>query len=129
MATTDFNNNRLMTPTLQATFKGYELYSQDGKKKDATCIAVFHIGNIRWYILEGQPEGNDFMLYGIVLGLIDNEYGYVSLNEMADLSIDASKYGLGILEVEQIQDFKTCQLAEIDDAELQAFLSRMYDKK
>ena len=32
-------------------------------------------------------------------GYIDNEYGYVSLNEMADLTIDASKYGLGILKV------------------------------
>ena len=62
-------------------------------------------------------------------GYIDNEYGYVSLNEMADLTIDASKYGLGILQVEQVKDFKACQLSEIEDTELQAFLSRMYDKK
>lgn len=62
-------------------------------------------------------------------GYIDNEYGYVSLNEMADLTIDASKYGLGILKVEQVKDFKACQLPEIEDTELQTFLSRMYDKK
>ena len=62
-------------------------------------------------------------------GYIDNEYGYVSLNEMADLTIDASKYGLGILKVEQVKDFKACQLSEIEDTELQAFLPRMYDKK
>ena len=62
-------------------------------------------------------------------GYIDNEYGYVSRNEMADLTIDASKYGLGILKVEQVKDFKACQLSEIEDTELQAFLSRMYDKK
>lgn len=62
-------------------------------------------------------------------GYIDNEYGYVSLNEMADLTIDASKYGLGILKVEQVKDFKACQLSEIENTELQAFLSRMYDKK
>lgn len=62
-------------------------------------------------------------------GYIDNEYGYVSLNEMAGLTIDASKYGLGILKVEQVKDFKACQLSEIEDTELQAFLSRMYDKK
>ena len=62
-------------------------------------------------------------------GYIDNEYGYVSLNEMADLTIDASKYGLGILKVEQVKDFKACQLSEIEDTELQPFLSRMYDKK
>ncbi len=51
-------------------------------------------------------------------GYIDNEYGYVSLNEMADLTIDASKYGLGILKVEQVKDFKACQLSEIEDTEL-----------
>ena len=129
MATTDFTTNRLMTSELQATFKGHELYSQDGKKMDATCIAVFHIGNIRWYVLEGQQEGNDFILFGIVLGLIDNEYGYVSLNEMADLSIDASKYGLGILKVEQVKGFKACKLSEIEDTDLQSFLSHLYDKE
>ena len=62
-------------------------------------------------------------------GYIDNEYGYVSLTEMADLTIDARNYGLGILKVEQVKDFKACQLSEIEDTELQAFLSRMYDKK
>ena len=121
--------NRLFTPELEKALKDYPLYSQDGKKKDAMCIAVFHIGNIRWYVLEGQKEGNDFILYGVVFGLIDNEYGYVSLNEMADLTIDASKYGLGVLKVEQVEEFKACRLTEIGDADLQAFLSRMYDKK
>lgn len=121
--------NRLFTPELEKALKDYPFYSQDGKKNDAMCIAEFHLGNIRWYVLEGQQEGNDYILYGVVLGLIDNEYGYVSLNEMADLTIDASKYGLGVLKVEQVEDFKACQLSEIEDADLQAFLSRMYDKK
>ena len=51
MATT--NKNRLLTPEVLAAFEGHELYSQDGKKKDAQCIAVFRIGNIRWYFMEG----------------------------------------------------------------------------
>jgi len=121
--------NRLLTPDLEKALKNHPLYSQDGKKKDAICIAVFYIGNIRWYVLEGQQEGNDIILYSVVLGLIDNEYGYVSLNEMADLTIDASKYGLGILKVEQAEDFEACRLSEIDDDTLRAFLTRMYDKK
>ena len=121
------NENRLMTPELQAAFKGYELYSQDGKKKDAKCIAVFHIGNIRWYFIEGQQEGGDFIFYGVVLGLIATEYGYVSANEIAALTIDASKYGLGILKVEQATDFHPCRLTDIDDSELQEFLSGLYD--
>ncbi len=68
MATTQFNN-RLITPELTEALSSYPLYSQDAKKKDALCIVVFYLGNIRWYIMEGQQEGNDFMLYGIVTGL------------------------------------------------------------
>ena len=44
------------------------------------------------------------------------------------ITYDASEYGLGTLRIEQDKDFKPCTLAEIEDAELQAFLSRLYDK-
>ena len=57
------------------------------KGKDALCIAVFHLGNIRWYIMEGQPEGDDFTLYGIVVGLHETEYGYMSASEMVLMSL------------------------------------------
>ena len=93
MATTQFNN-RLITPELTEALSSYPLYSQDAKKKDALCIAVFYLGNIR----------------------------------MASITYDASEYGLGTLRIEQDKDFKPCTLAEIEDAELQAFLSRLYDK-
>jgi hypothetical protein len=127
MATTDFNN-RLITPELKEALAGYPLYSQDAKKKDAICIAVFYLGNIRWYILEGQPEGDDFTLYGIVTGLQETEYGYQSANEMASVTYDASDFGLGTLRIEQDKQFKPCTLAEIEDEDLQAFLSRLYDE-
>ena len=126
MATT--NQTRLLTPEVLAAFEGHELYSQDGKKKDAKCIAVFHVGNIRWYFIEGQEDGEDFIFYGIVLGLVATEYGYVSANEMASISIDASKYGLGILKVEQDKEFEPCKLSAIEDAELQEFLAHLYDE-
>ena len=120
--------NRLITSELQKRLADYPLYSQDGKHKDALCIAVFYLGNIRWYIMEGQQEGNDFTLYGIVTGLQETEYGYQSVTEMESITYDASEYGLGTLRIEQDKDFKPCTLAEIEDAELQAFLSRLYDK-
>ena len=127
MATTNFNN-RLITPELTEALSSYPLYSQDAKKKDAMCIAVFYLGNIRWYIMEGQQEGNDFTLYGIVAGLQETEYGYQSATEMASITYDASEYGLGTLRIEQDKDFKPCKLADIKDEELQLFLSRLYDK-
>lgn len=76
----DFNN-RLITPELEKAMQDYPLYSQDSKKKDAVCIAVFFIGNARWYILEGQRENDDFVLFGIVVGLAETEYSYISANE------------------------------------------------
>ena len=126
METTKFSN-RLITPELTEVLDSYPLYSQDAKKKDAVCLALFSLGNILWYIMEGQQEGNDFTLYGIVAGLHETEYGYLSANEMAGITYDASQYGLGTLQIEQDKDFKPCTLAEIKDAELQAFLSGLYD--
>ena len=118
----------LLTSEVKEVFEGHELYSQDGKKKDAKCIAVFRIGNIRWYFIEGQKDGEDFIFYGVVLGLVATEYGYVSANEMASITIDASKYGLGILHVEQDKEFEPCKLSAIEDAELQEFLADLYDE-
>ena len=83
---TDYNN-RLITPDLEKAMKDYPLYSQDSKKKDALCIAVFFIGSARWYILEGQREYDDFVLFGIIVGLAETEYGYISANEMASVAL------------------------------------------
>ena len=127
--TKDYGNGTepLYTPFLEQSLRDYPLYSQDSRRRDALCQAVFSIGNIRWYILEGQKDGEDFTLYGIVVGMQSTEYGYMSLNEMADVRVDATVYGLGVLEVGQDMDFSPCALSEIRDAELQSFLSGLYD--
>ena len=51
----------------------------------------------------------------------------MSLNEMAGVTLDARSYGLGIMTVEQDKEFEPCKLADIQDGELQRFLSEMYD--
>ena len=45
---------RLMTTQLAEALEGYPLYSQDGKGKEAVCRAVFALGSVRWFILEGN---------------------------------------------------------------------------
>ena len=124
---TKTTSGRLISPSFRETLSNYPLYSQDGKKKDALCIALLSLGNIRWYILEGQTCENDPILYGIVVGLIETEYGYFSIPELESITYDASAYGLGTLTIGQDPDFKPCTLAEIEDDELQSFLSRLYD--
>lgn len=122
-------NNRLVTEEVQKALTDYPLYTQDGKQKNAVCVCLFRIGNVRWYILEGQEEGNDFTFYGIVAGLCETEYGYISANELQEIKVNADCYGLGILTVEQDKSFKSCKLEEIKDDELQNFLSSLYDRK
>ena len=118
--------NRFMTSSLEETLKDYPLYSQDNRKRNAVCLMLFTIGNVRWYILEGEKTNNGFTLYGIVVGLCETEYGYISLNELSQVSMDANRYGLGALYVEQDLNFKPCAIGDIDDDELQSFLSSMY---
>ena len=126
---TTIMENRLVTDKVKTLLADYPLYSQDAKQKDAVCHCVFRIGHIRWYILEGQAEGDDFTFYGIVLGLFETEYGYVSANEMQSIKIDASKKGWGTLQVEPDLQFEPCKLSEIDDDELQNFLRMLYNEK
>ena len=90
---------RLMTTQLAEALEGYPLYSQDGKGKEAVCRAVFALGSVRWFILEGNREDDDVILFGIVVGLMEDEYGYVSL-------------------------FKPVPLKLIKDSRLQEFLAR-----
>ena len=75
-------------------------------------------------ILEGNGEDDDVILFGIVIGLMEDEYGYISLNELSDVEIDLSAQGLGKLQVRQQQNFKPVQLKQIQDNRLQEFLER-----
>ena len=100
------------------------LYSQDGKGKEAVCRAVFALGSVRWFILEGNREDDDMILFGIVVGLMEDEYGYVSLNELSDVELDLSAQGLCKLQVRQQQNFKPVPLKQIQDSRLQDFLAR-----
>ena len=97
----------------------YPLYSQDGKGKDAICIVKFFFGCWTWYILEGNKENRDFMMFGIVINGMDNEYGYVSLSELEDINVHGFK-------IELVLKFKEKPLKDIDDDQLQAFLSSIY---
>ncbi len=117
-----------MTPQLEVALKDYPLYSQDGKGKEALCRAIFALGSVRWFIIEGQREGNDTVLFGIVIGLMEDEYGYVSLNELSEVSIDLTAQGLGKLQVRQQQNFRPVPLKQLADDRLRRFLARFEDK-
>ena len=59
------------------------LYSQDGKGGKAVAVAKWFTPDSGWTWLatEGEPEGDDFIFFGLVIGM-EKELGYFSLNEM-----------------------------------------------
>lgn len=116
--------SRLLTPEIIEALKKYPLYSQDDKRGEAVCVAVFGIANIRWYILEGEPQGDDYTFFGIVTGMYQTEYGYFNLKEMESIEVNGDRYGLPVkLHIELIDGFKPCKLKEIKDKELRDFLA------
>ena len=119
----------LLTQDMKKLFKNFPLNSQKGKGKEATCVCAFGIGNIRWFILEGQPEGNDFALYGIVAGQGEPEYGFFALSEIEAVVADRSEFGLADLKVSLLGNLAGKCLSDIEDEDLHRFLtSPDYDK-
>ena len=123
--------NRLLTSELLEALASYPLYSQEHKKVcDLYAVALFHIGNIRWYILEGNAEGDRFTFFTLVCGMAeDAELGYADAGELASIAVDASRYGLPgiLLTVERAEDFKPCRLIDIEDEDVQKYVGRFTD--
>ena len=80
---------------------------------------------MRWFILEGEKEGHDTILFGIVIGLMEDEYGYISLKELSDIELDLTKQGFGKLQVRQQENFHPVPLKKLRDSRLQELLARM----
>lgn len=115
-------------PQLQEACKNYPLYSQDDKGKNAICVAIFALGSIRWYIIEGEQDGDDFTMFGIAIGMMEDEYGYISLNDLSEIVVNLSDKGLDVkLQVRQQENFMPVPLKMIKDIRLQRFLAR-FDK-
>ena len=96
-----------------------------GRQRKRGCLPC---GFCPWFckvvFLEGNREDDDVILFGIVVGLMENEYGYISLNELSDVELDLSAQGLGKLQVRQQQNFQPVPLKQIQDSRLQGFLAK-----
>lgn len=124
--------NRLLTSDLLEALASYPLYSQEHKKiYDLYAVALLRIGNIRWYILEGNADGDRFTFFTLVCGMAeDAELDYADAGELASIAVDASRYGLPgiLLTVERAEYFKPCRLADIDDEDVKNYVARFADE-
>ena len=92
---------------------------------------MFRIGSIRWYVLEGNAEGDRFTFFTLVCGMgYESELGYTDAGELAGIAVDASRYGMpGItLTVERVEDFNPCRLAEIEDEDVKNYVARFAEE-
>ena len=125
--------NRLLTPELLEALANYPLYSQENTKVcDMQAVALFCIGSIRWYVLEGNAEGDRFTFFTLVCGMgYESELGYTDAGELAGIAVDASRYGMpGItLKVERAEDFKPCRFGDIDDEDVKNYVSRFTEEE
>ena len=64
-----------------------KLYSQ-GERDDPVVYIKFFFpaGNWTWFVTEGQPEGDDFMFYGYVIGM-EREWGYFTLKQLEEINV------------------------------------------
>lgn len=126
------NRNRLLTPELLKALAEYPLYSQEDKHiPDLVAVAKMCIGSMRWYIIEGNAEGDRFTFYNLVCGLDEMpELGYTDADELAGVSVDCARYGLPgvVYRVEREEDFTPCRLSDIADDDVKKFCSRFADE-
>ncbi len=89
---------QLLTNELRAAFERFPLHSQDAKRDAALVVAKYFdpSGRFTFYATEGQPDGDDFLLFGYCvspLGADLDEWGYTALSELEAVT---GRFGLGI---------------------------------
>lgn len=100
--------------SIEDAIKDFPLDSQHGNIKDALCCAVLCIGSISWYIIEGERVGDDILMFGVVIGWVDDEFSYVSLNELFKLG-----------QIRLFTPLYPIPFKEIKDPHLQQFLNTL----
>jgi len=94
-----------------------KLYSQEKESDPMVYVKFFSpYSNWTWLITEGEQDGDDFRMFGLVKGF-ETELGYISLNELESARISKIR-GIpvmvagGIPAIERDLHFTPCRLSE-----------------
>ncbi|HIJ23754.1 MAG: DUF2958 domain-containing protein [Gammaproteobacteria bacterium] len=75
---------KLISKELVQLFKNYPLYTQENESDPLVVAKLFDAyGSATWYLTEYNPE--EQVAFGYVTGLAYDEWGYVSLSELAEI--------------------------------------------
>lgn len=98
---------KLITKEIEKSIPG--LYSTADIPTEDKTVAVKYFcpwSHWTWYVVEGQKEGDDWLFFGLVVGL-ETEWGYFRLSELESIK---GPIGLGI---ERDLYFGTPKISEI----------------
>jgi hypothetical protein len=85
-------NMKIVTEEFEALFKDYSLYSQENESDPLVVAKLFDpCGSASWFLTEYDPV--EKIAFGYVVGLQEDEYGYISLAEMESIK---GPLGIGI---------------------------------
>ncbi len=97
---------KIVTKEFEALFKDYPLYSQEHEDDPLVIVKLFDpTGSATWLLTEYDPV--EKIAFGYVMGLQEDEFGYVSLTELESIK---GPYGIGI---EQDLYFTQKRLSEL----------------
>lgn len=82
----------LLTREVRAAFSNYPIGAQAGLGDQAKVVVKFFFpaGRYTFYATEGQPEDDDFLLFGYcvsALGPDCDEWGYAVVSEFASVNV------------------------------------------
>jgi hypothetical protein len=97
---------KIVTEEFEELFKDYPLYSQEHESDPLVIAKLFDpCGSASWFLLEYDPK--EKIAFGFVVGLQEDELGYISLTEMESVK---GPLGIGI---EQDMYFQQKRLSEV----------------
>lgn len=63
-----------------------KLYAQEGAEDYFVYVKYFFpAANWTWFVTEGEPQGDDFLFFGYVIGL-EKEWGYFTLQQLEEIN-------------------------------------------
>lgn len=77
--------SRLLDDALRGTLP--KLREQEGSADPTVFAKFFFPGSAwTWFVTEGNAQGDDFLLFGHVIGF-ESEWGYFTLRELEDVEV------------------------------------------
>lgn len=81
----------------------YPLYSQDGKRANAVVVLKYFIGGVTWYVIECGKENDDVIFFAWTHAPHADEFGYVSLKQLAAVHVPQSVADLHGVQIGALQ--------------------------